>query len=71
MKALFVVGIILVILGVLSFFIAVPQRQKQGIKIGGASVGVETTTNEKLPPWIGGLLVAGGIIAIVAGGRKS
>ncbi len=69
MRPLSWVGLIVLVLGIASFFVSVPQKQRQGVKFGGASLGVETTTSQKLPPYISGILVVGGIVLLLAGGR--
>ncbi len=68
MRALLWIGLIVLLLGIASFFVAVPQKHEEGVRIGGASIGVQATTHDKLPPWVGGLLVGGGIVMMVAGG---
>ena len=69
MKALFAIGLILLILGIASFFVALPHAENHGVKIGDASVGVTTHSSQKLPPAISAILVVGGIVMMVAGGR--
>jgi len=69
MRALFWVGLIILIVGIASFFVAVPQKHEEGVKIGGASIGVQATTQDKLPPWVGGVLIGGGIVMMIAAGR--
>lgn len=70
MKALFIVGLIIVVLGILSFFIPVPHTERHGIDAGDIHVGVNTHSDEMLPPYVGvGLIVVGGVL-MVAGGRK-
>ena len=69
MKALFTVGIIVLILGIASFFVALPHTENHGVKIGDASIGVQTRSSEKLPPAVGVVLVVGGILMVIAGGR--
>jgi uncharacterized membrane protein len=71
MKALPLVGVLLLVLGVLSFFIAVPSRENHGVKIGDAKFSVETENSEKLPPAAGIVLLAGGVVALVLGLRKT
>lgn len=70
MKALQVVGVLLLILGILSFIIPVPHQEKHGVKIGDAKFSIQTENSEKLPPAVGIVLVAGGVIALIAGSRK-
>jgi hypothetical protein len=70
MKALFVVGLIIVVLGIASFFIPLPRTERHGIDAGDIHVGVNTRHDELLPPYVGvGLIVVGGAL-MVAGGRK-
>lgn len=72
MRGLFWLGVILVILGVASLFVAIPQRERHGIEAGGASIGVELKHDEKIPPWASALLVAGGAVLMIAGrGRRA
>ena len=70
MKALPLVGILLLVLGVLSFIIPVPQREHHGVKFGDAKISVETDSSDKLPPAAGIVLLAGGVVALVLGLRK-
>jgi hypothetical protein len=71
MKALPLVGILLLVLGVLSFVVPVPHRENHGMKIGDAKISVETESSDKLPPAAGIVLLAGGVVALVLGLRKS
>ena len=49
----------------------VPQRENHGVKIGDAKISVETERSEKLPPAVGIVLVAGGVVTLILGLRKS
>jgi hypothetical protein len=71
MKGLSLVGVLLLVLGLLSFVVPVPHRESHGVKIGDAKIGVETQTSEKLPPAVGIVLLAGGVLALVTGLRKT
>ena len=70
MKALFWLGLVILILGIASLFVAIPQRERHGIEAGGASIGVELKHDEKLPPWASGLMIAGGVALMIAGGKR-
>ena len=70
MKALFAVGLILLILGVVSLFVPIPQKDRAGVEIGGVSLGVETTSREKVSPIVSGALILAGAGMMIAGGRK-
>src|SRR5882757_7847532 len=52
MKMLFGVGLVVLVLGIVSFFVPVPQRENHGIKVGDASIGVQTQHSEKISPII-------------------
>jgi len=69
MKALFAIGLIVLVLGIASFFVALPHTENHGVRIGDASVGVQTRSSQKLPPAISAVLVVGGIVMMIAGGR--
>jgi hypothetical protein len=71
MKALPLVGVLLLVLGVLSFVVPIPHSEKHGVKFGDAKISVETENSEKLPPAVGIVLLAGGIVALVLGLRKT
>ena len=71
MKGLAVIGVLLVVLGLLSFLVPIPHREDHSLKIGDAKIGVQTQSSEKLPPALGIVLVAGGVIALIVGMRKA
>jgi hypothetical protein len=70
MRALTLVGLLLLALGITSFFVTIPQKERQGVKLGGASIGVETTTSQHLPRWASAVLLVGGILVIALGSRS-
>ena len=70
MKPLFWIGLIMVVLGVLSFFIALPSRERHGVEVGDVNVGVTTKSTQKVSPVIGGALVVVGGVMMIAGSRK-
>jgi len=70
MKALLVIGLLVLVLGILSFFVPVPHTEHHGMDAGDIHVGVNTHHDELLPPYVGvGLIVVGGGL-MVAGGRR-
>ncbi len=70
MKGLAVFGIIVLIVGVLSFVVPFPSYHHHGIKVGDSSIGVTTEHDQKLPPAVGiGLMVVGGVMVLA--GRRS
>lgn len=71
MKNLAIVGVLLLVLGVLAFVVPLPHREDHGVKIGDTKIGVQTESSEKLPPAVGAILLAGGVLALVVGLRKT
>ena len=70
MRALFVIGLLLLILGFASLFVPVPRKERHGIDAGPVSVGVTTTSRERVPPAVSGVLIAGGVVLLIVGSRK-
>jgi hypothetical protein len=70
MKPAVIIGVILIILGVVSLFVGIPSRERHGVSVGDASIGVETKTTKAVPMAISALLIVGGVVAVVAGNRK-
>ena len=70
MCVLFIIGAILLVLGVASLFVPIPHRERAGIRAGDISLGVETTTREKVHPAISAVLIAGGVVLLYAGRRR-
>jgi hypothetical protein len=54
-----------------SFVVPVPRKENHGVKIGDTKIGVQTENSEKLPPAVGAVLLAGGVLALVLGSRKT
>ena len=71
MRNLMVVGVLLIVLGVISFVVPIPRSEDHSVKIGDAKIGVSTQSSEKLPPAVGIVLLVGGILVLVVGSRKT
>jgi hypothetical protein len=70
MRALSAVGLVILVLGILSFFIAVPHTEHHGVDAGDVHLGVNTHHNDLLPPAASIALVVVGAGLMIAG-RKS
>lgn len=70
MKALMLVGVVLVVLGILSFFVPVPHSEHHGVNLGDAQVGITTHDDEKVALAVSVALVVVGAGLMIAG-RKS
>ena len=71
MKALFWIGLVVLIVGVASVVVPIPHNDRSAVGIGGVSLIVGTRTEETIPPALSGLLVLSGIGAMIAGNRKT
>jgi hypothetical protein len=69
MKRVFWVGVVFLVLGIASLFIPIPHRKQQEIRVGGASMGIETSHSQRLPLLAGVIMIAGGLTMVVVGGR--
>lgn len=67
MRGLFVVGLVVLILGILSFFVPVPHTERHGIDAGDVHLGVKTHHDNMLPPFVGIVLVVVGGGLMIAG----
>jgi hypothetical protein len=70
MKALFILGLIIVVLGILSFFVPISHVEHHGLDAGDIHVGVNTHHSDLLPPYVGVILIAVGGGLIVAGRKR-
>ncbi|MGA2345064.1 MAG: hypothetical protein ABSF93_03610 [Candidatus Sulfotelmatobacter sp.] len=70
MRIFLVAGLLLIVLGIASLVVPIPHSETEGIKIGGASIGVQTTHRERVSPIISVVLIAGGIALSIAGARS-
>jgi hypothetical protein len=70
MKTLALAGIVVLILGIISFFVPVPHSEHHGVSVGDAHIGVTTEHDEKVPPALSIVLVVVGVGLVIAG-RKA
>lgn len=70
MRALLIIGVILIVLGIASFFVGLPHRETAGISVGGQKVGIETKHSEPIPIAGSIALLIGGVILTAVGARS-
>ena len=70
MKPLFIAGLVVLILGIASFFIPIPRHETEGLKAGDVKIGVEVQHNEHVSPIISTVLIVAGAGMMIAGGRR-
>lgn len=71
MKPIFLAGIVLIILGILSLFVPLPHTEEHSVRTGDFKIGVQTTERHTVSPVISAILIAGGLGAMIVGSRKS
>jgi hypothetical protein len=70
MKIALFAGLVLMVLGIASLIVPIPQTETQGIKAGNINIGIQTSHGERVSPVISVVLIAGGIAPSIAGGRR-
>ncbi len=71
MRGLFAVGLVVLILGVLSFFIPVPHTEHHGLTAGDVHVGVDTHHSDRVPPALSAVLLVVGAGMMIAGKKSA
>jgi hypothetical protein len=70
MKGLLLAGVVILVLGIFSFFVPFPHSEHHGVTVGDAHVGITTEHDQKVPPALSVVLVVAGAGLMIAG-RKS
>jgi hypothetical protein len=70
MKTLMLVGVVVLVLGIVSFFVPFPHSEHHGVNIGDAHVGITTHDEQRVPPVASIVLVVVGAGLMIAS-RKS
>ena len=71
MKILLAVGLVVLILGIMSFFVPFPHTEHHGIHAGDVHIGVQTKHNEHVAPAVSVLLVVVGAGIMIAGRSRA
>ncbi len=69
MRVLFWFGLAVLVLGIASLFVTIPQRETHGIRAGDVSIGVQTEHSQKVSPIVSAVMIIGGASMMIAGGR--
>lgn len=69
MKLLLGVGLVLLILGIVSFFVPIPRNERQGIKAGNVDIGIDVRHDEHISPIVSTVLIVAGAGMMIAGSR--
>jgi hypothetical protein len=71
MKALLAIGLVVLILGIISFVVPFPHSEHHGLSAGDAHVGITTEHSERMSPAVSVLLVVVGAGMMIAGKRST
>ena len=71
MKMIASVGAVLLLLGVLSFFVPFPHSEDHSVRIADTKIGVQTEHSDKIPTGASVALVAAGVLVMALGLRKN
>lgn len=66
-----VIGVVVLLLGILSFFVPLPITKTREIKAADASLAITTRHDEKLPPGVGVVMCGLGVILLLAASRNA
>ena len=70
MKMLLYAGLVMIALGIASLIVPIPHTETEGIKVGSANLGIQTSHSERVSPIVSIVLIAGGIALSIAGARS-
>jgi hypothetical protein len=71
MKALLAIGLIVLLLGIISFVVPIPHTEHHGLRAGDLHVGADTEHSERVAPGISVLLVVVGAGIMIAGRSRT
>jgi hypothetical protein len=71
MKILFLIGLVVLILGLASLFVPIPQTQREGFDAGPLSVDIQTRRDEKVSPIISAVMILAGTGMLIAGRKRA
>jgi uncharacterized protein YjeT (DUF2065 family) len=69
LKLLFALGLVVLVLGIASFFIPIPRTEREGVKAGNVDIGVDVRHHEHVSPIVSTVLVVAGAGMMIAGSR--
>ncbi len=66
MRVLFLMGLTVLVLGLVSLVVPIPRTERDSVKAGGISIGVETRHQEMLSPLVSAIMILGGAGMMIA-----
>jgi len=71
MKAVFWIGMVVLILGIVSLVVPIPHNEREGFTVAGVSVGLETRHEKTVSVFVSAAMILGGAGIMAAGKMKS
>jgi hypothetical protein len=71
MKALLAIGLVVLLLGIISFVVPIPHTEHHGLRAGDLHVGVNTEHSERVAPGTSVLLLVVGAGIMIAGRSRT
>ena len=71
MRALFWIGLTVLVLGLVLLVVPIPRSERTGVKAGGISIGVETRHQDKVSPVVSVIMIVCGAGMMIARKAKS
>jgi hypothetical protein len=66
MRALFWIGLAVLVLGLVSLVVPIPRTERDGVQAAGISIGVETRHRDKVSPVVSAMMILGGAGMMIA-----
>jgi hypothetical protein len=70
MKILFLAGVLLVVLGIMSLFVPIPHTEDKGIQAGDLKIGMQIEHKERVAPIVSAVLILAGAGMMIAGRKR-
>ena len=61
---------LVLILGIVALFVPIPRNERDGIKVAGVSIGIETRHDEKVSPIVSAVMILGAAGLMIADKRR-
>lgn len=69
-RIVFVIGILLIAVGIASLFVSIPHQKESGFSLGPVDVDVSREVREPVDPVVSAVIIGLGVVGVVIGLRK-
>lgn len=70
MKTLFWVGLVVLVLGIASFLVPIPHREREGLRAGRLAVRIETSAARRVSFFVSAVMILSGAGMMIAAKRR-